>query len=324
MSFPPLLAIVGSALSSILLNFLGRKNSILLSGFIFFSSFLMIGLADFTGSRDGLVLAGRAISGLGVGLGVPSTSIYIAETSSPDLRGKLSSLPALFLAFGVLLGYLLGMETTSTSVRLSSARQYFYQEYSWPGTSWPWPAVPLESSSSPSSSCRSLPPPWLRRGRLTRPPEPCPCWPDSTLTRPCKPPARHLQSHFVLDICSSRGVSEMRASGKLSSGDVKIRSRQEVVRQLFSVSTLHPLGLSLLLHFAQNWCGVNVIVFKEIFSSCPPFYSISFYIYFNKLDIDLNLPSLPDRECVRDGGEQCGPVHLHLHCRSGPAGGHWE
>jgi len=33
---------------------------------------------------------------------------------------------------------------------------------------------------------------------------------------------------------------------------------------LLSVSTLHPLGLSLLLHFAQNWCGVNVIVFKTV------------------------------------------------------------
>ena len=115
MSFPPLLAIVGSALSSILLNFLGRKNSILLSGFFFSSSFLLIGLADFTPSRDELVLTGRAISGLGVGLGVPSTSIYIAETSSPQLRGKLSSLPALFLALGVLLGYFLGMDSQDTA-----------------------------------------------------------------------------------------------------------------------------------------------------------------------------------------------------------------
>ena len=68
-----------------------------------------MGLADLTASREGLVLTGRAISGLGVGLGVPSASIYIAETASPHLRGKLSTLPALFLALGVLLGYLLGI-----------------------------------------------------------------------------------------------------------------------------------------------------------------------------------------------------------------------
>ena len=72
---------------------------------------------------------------------------------------------------------------------------------------------------------------------------------------------------------------------------------QELLRKLFSVSTLHPLGLSLLLHFAQNWCGVNVIVFKEIFSSCQLYYSIlltSIFIlifqHLTKLDIDLNLP----------------------------------
>ena len=51
----------------------------------------------------------------------------------------------------------------------------------------------------------------------------------------------------------------------------------EVVRKLLSVSTLHPLGLSLLLHFAQNWCGVNVIVFKEIFSSCQLYLSTHLY-----------------------------------------------
>ena len=123
-SFPPLLAIVGSALSSILLNFLGRKNSILLSGFIFASSFLLIGLADFTANRNGLVLAGRAISGLGVGLGVPSTSIYIAETSSPQLRGKLSTLPALFLALGVLLGYFLGRQSLESLERIIFQQQY--------------------------------------------------------------------------------------------------------------------------------------------------------------------------------------------------------
>ena len=113
---------MGSALSSILLNFLGRKNSILLSGFIFFSSFLLIGLADYSASRDGAVLAGRALCGLGSGLGVPSTSIYIAETSSPGLRGKLSSLPALFLALGVLLGYLLGMDNISITDRTGQCR----------------------------------------------------------------------------------------------------------------------------------------------------------------------------------------------------------
>ena len=107
-SLPPLLALIGSLLSSLLLNYLGRKNSIILSGFIFLTSFLMIGLADLITISETMILAGRALSGLGVGLGVPSTSIYIAECSSPVMRGRLSSLPAFLLALGVLLGYVFG------------------------------------------------------------------------------------------------------------------------------------------------------------------------------------------------------------------------
>ena len=115
---------MGSGLSSILLNTLGRKNSILLSGFIFFTSFLLIGVADLAPDREVLVLAGRAISGLGVGLGVPSTAIYIAECSSPQLRGKLSSLPALLLALGVLLGYLLGRSLLPSLLPLNLSLRY--------------------------------------------------------------------------------------------------------------------------------------------------------------------------------------------------------
>merc|ERR1712110_1093741 len=108
-AFPPLLAIFGSVLSSVLLDKLGRRLSIILAGAILGSSFLLIFVADFISSSQDLILAGRAISGLGVGLGVPATAIYVAEVSSPELRGKLSSAPALLLALGVLLGYVFGI-----------------------------------------------------------------------------------------------------------------------------------------------------------------------------------------------------------------------
>ena len=107
MSLPPLGAILGSSLSSLSLNWMGRKFSIILAGVFFFLSFVLIGLASIS-SSVGMILAGRALSGLGVGLGVPSTAIYVAECSSPALRGKLSSLPAFLMAFGVLIGYVFG------------------------------------------------------------------------------------------------------------------------------------------------------------------------------------------------------------------------
>ena len=107
-SLPPMGAVVGSCLSSITLNFMGRKNSIILSGVIFFLSFLLLGLASIPSSVE-MILIGRALSGLGVGLAVPSSAIYVAECSSPALRGMLSCMPAFLMAFGVLIGYAFGM-----------------------------------------------------------------------------------------------------------------------------------------------------------------------------------------------------------------------
>ena len=37
-----------------------------------------------------------------------------------------------------------------------------------------------------------------------------------------------------------------------------------VVREFFRDDNLHPLFLTLVLHFLQNWSGVNVIVFKTV------------------------------------------------------------
>jgi MFS family permease len=100
-------AVVGSCLSSITLNFMGRRDSIILSGVIFFLSFLLIGLASIPSSVE-MILIGRALSGLGVGLAVPSAAIYVAECSSQALRGMLSCMPAFLMAFGVLIGYAFG------------------------------------------------------------------------------------------------------------------------------------------------------------------------------------------------------------------------
>lgn len=46
---------------------------------------------------------------------------------------------------------------------------------------------------------------------------------------------------------------------------------QNMIRKFFSLSTLQPLGLTMVLHLAQNWCGVNVIVFKTVESSVDPY-----------------------------------------------------
>ena len=55
----------------------------------------------------------------------------------------------------------------------------------------------------------------------------------------------------------------------MSTRDNKLKSRtsgvgENAFSQLLKRSTLQPIALTLMLHFVQNWCGFNVIIFKEI------------------------------------------------------------
>ena len=50
---------------------------------------------------------------------------------------------------------------------------------------------------------------------------------------------------------------------------IKVKNEEEadkeeasLVSQITSWATLRPLLITCYLHFVQNWCGVNVIVFK--------------------------------------------------------------
>jgi len=237
-SLPPLLAILGSVSSSVFLNFLGRRNSIILSGFILTASFAMIYLADFMGTPQVLLLAGRAICGFGVGLGMPATAIYVAEVSSPQMRGKLSSLPALLLALGVLLGYVLGLVLAWHHLALVSAA----------------PGLVLVATM------------------LFMPESP----PHLATRRRLEAGARALaRLRGISREEASKEMKEMsaRAPSSRSSGGVLAQ-----LSECLQGSTLRPLALSLMLHFVQSWCGFNVMIFKtvEVFrmlrSSIDPFH----------------------------------------------------
>ena len=55
-----------------------------------------------------MILIFRVVSGLGIGISVPSVTLYIAETVSPPYRGIIGCLPAVFHAGGVLISYIIG------------------------------------------------------------------------------------------------------------------------------------------------------------------------------------------------------------------------
>ncbi|KAL3711040.1 hypothetical protein TMatcc_004837 [Talaromyces marneffei ATCC 18224] len=97
----PLGAVAGALILSPSNEYLGRKNSIILSCILY-----TIGAAFEAGAINfGMMFAGRFILGAGVGLEGGTVPIYVAESISSSLRGNLVSLYQLNIALGEILGY---------------------------------------------------------------------------------------------------------------------------------------------------------------------------------------------------------------------------
>lgn len=80
---------------------IGRKWTMALAALIF-----QIGAAIMTVAPSFQVLMiGRLLAGVGIGLGVMIAPVYIAEISPTVSRGSLTSFPEVFINLGILLGY---------------------------------------------------------------------------------------------------------------------------------------------------------------------------------------------------------------------------
>ncbi|XP_034031726.1 proton myo-inositol cotransporter-like isoform X3 [Thalassophryne amazonica] len=86
-----------SALSGGSLNgWLGRKICILVASFLFVVGSIVLGFAP----DKTVLLVGRIIVGLGIGLASMTVPVYIAEVSPTDLRGQLVTINSLFITGG--------------------------------------------------------------------------------------------------------------------------------------------------------------------------------------------------------------------------------
>ncbi|KAJ1526330.1 hypothetical protein ONE63_009479 [Megalurothrips usitatus] len=101
---PPLGAMCGSLAVAPALQHLGRKRSLMMAAPIFCTGWLMIAFAQNTA----MLIAARVLCGFCAGLVTPSAQVYVSESAHAKTRGMLGSLPALFMAGGVLVAYLLG------------------------------------------------------------------------------------------------------------------------------------------------------------------------------------------------------------------------
>ncbi|KAJ0096273.1 hypothetical protein Patl1_28902 [Pistacia atlantica] len=94
-------ALLGSLFAGRTSDFIGRRYTIVVSAIIFLVGAVLMGY----GPNYPVLLAGRCISGIGVGFALMIAPVYSAEISSAKARGLLSSLPELCISLGILSGY---------------------------------------------------------------------------------------------------------------------------------------------------------------------------------------------------------------------------
>ncbi|KAG4994169.1 hypothetical protein JHK86_030996 [Glycine max] len=97
-------ALLGSLVAFAIADFLGRKKQLITAALLY----LFGGVITAYAPELGVLLAGRLLYGLGIGLAMHGAPLYIAETCPSQIRGTLVSLKELFIVLGILLGYFVG------------------------------------------------------------------------------------------------------------------------------------------------------------------------------------------------------------------------
>ncbi|XP_062212869.1 D-xylose-proton symporter-like 3, chloroplastic [Phragmites australis] len=97
-------ALGGSILAYRIADFLGRRIELVTAAVLYILGALVTGFAP----NFVVLIIGRLLYGIGIGLAMHGAPLYIAETSPPQIRGTLISLKELFIVLGILFGYLIG------------------------------------------------------------------------------------------------------------------------------------------------------------------------------------------------------------------------
>ncbi|KAG4207091.1 hypothetical protein ERO13_A03G045100v2 [Gossypium hirsutum] len=97
-------ALLGSLLVYPIADSLGRRRELLIAALLYVLGGVLTAFAP----GLSVLLVGRLLYGLGIGLAMHGAPLYIAETCPSQIRGTLISLKELFIVLGILLGYFVG------------------------------------------------------------------------------------------------------------------------------------------------------------------------------------------------------------------------
>jgi len=245
-------AMLGAFAGGPLADLIGRKYSVMLSALPLASGWAWIAIdSNYYG-----FLAGRLLTGFGMGMVTICVNVYITEISPSNLRGALSSLFQLNLTIGILAVYLIGeFLTTETTVLASMNTENpkgfasgTHQECNW-------------RLLSVIGSTISL---FMFFGMIFMPESP-----KYLLTH-----GRRVEAMAVLKFFKGSeydAISEINAYGqknpesKQENGSAE--SDSTCAETWMSRSSLLPLSIMLVLHLTQQFSGINAVIFfcQEIF-----------------------------------------------------------
>ncbi|CDS09806.1 hypothetical protein LRAMOSA02483 [Lichtheimia ramosa] len=98
-------AIVGGAAAGVLSDRFGRKPLIIFSDLVFIAGALLQALAK----SYAVLLVGRLVVGIGVGMASMLVPVYISELSPRHIRGRLTTLNTLVVTFGQVIAYVINI-----------------------------------------------------------------------------------------------------------------------------------------------------------------------------------------------------------------------
>ncbi|XP_004307871.1 PREDICTED: D-xylose-proton symporter-like 2 isoform X1 [Fragaria vesca subsp. vesca] len=111
-------ALIGSVLAFNIADIIGRRWELISSAIVYLIGAIVTALAP----DLPIMVIGRVVFGIGIGLAMHAAPMYIAETAPSQIRGRLISLKEFFIVLGMVAGYGIG----SLLVSIVGGWRYMY------------------------------------------------------------------------------------------------------------------------------------------------------------------------------------------------------